>query len=529
MAYKKKDKNRIVKTKRTASTELNDGKFERLAAVDLDAKRLKNEMSLYVFVLRSMLFDDDLKKDYKFFESEYLNEWEKQNTFHMVIADMQKNAKQFYDKQEFFVQHGAKPPVLYKRNCKGKKKGDVKKYEIKTTKTRLTVFVSYLLYVDLNKPNLKLNEWAQTELDNYKKQPEKWARIIKLISQIKSRAIKHPPVYTTGTHVVRMLGKTEYQFHNENKKYKHWFKYKGVSMPLMIEKKSHRESKIKRGKEPYIDFSNLNLGKDKQVLIQVNHDKRTVNLFMNQDCEAPKFIDLNRKFIGLDLNVKHNFVSNSKYTKDYDRVRFNALLDRLQWFEKIGFQKLTHAQKLDLQKLFRAFENLIQETISVVVNELFELGYTDIVLEHLDNSFNASIVSNEEFDIKYTQLTKLLHLGNIKKWFLEQAEKKGMRVHTTNPAFTSQECTKCHCIESENRPSQEVFHCIECGYKANADEKSGDIIGERITNLQIRDKLHVADRWERFSPRPMKRSVLKGIILSSLYHPPIAAPVNTFA
>ena len=51
----------------------------------------------------------------------------------------------------------------------------------------------------------------------------------------KKRAIKHPPVYTTGTHVVRLLGKTEYQFHEENKKYKHWFKYKGVSMPLMTE------------------------------------------------------------------------------------------------------------------------------------------------------------------------------------------------------------------------------------------------------------------------------------------------------
>ena len=81
MAFKKKDKNRIVKTKRTASTQLNDGKFERLAAIDLDAKRLKNEMSLYVFVLRSMLFDDDLKKDYKFFESEYLNEWESKILF----------------------------------------------------------------------------------------------------------------------------------------------------------------------------------------------------------------------------------------------------------------------------------------------------------------------------------------------------------------------------------------------------------------------------------------------------------------
>ena len=36
-------------------------------------------------------------------------------------------------------------------------------------------------------------------------------------------------------------------------------------------------------------------------------------------------------------------------------------------------------------------------------------------------------------------------------------------------AYTSQTCHKCGHVASENRDSQAVFHCVECGYRANAD------------------------------------------------------------
>ena len=36
-------------------------------------------------------------------------------------------------------------------------------------------------------------------------------------------------------------------------------------------------------------------------------------------------------------------------------------------------------------------------------------------------------------------------------------------------AYTSQTCHQCGHVASENRDSQAVFHCVECGYMANAD------------------------------------------------------------
>jgi transposase len=43
------------------------------------------------------------------------------------------------------------------------------------------------------------------------------------------------------------------------------------------------------------------------------------------------------------------------------------------------------------------------------------------------------------------------------------------RVQKVNPAFTSQRCSACGHVASENRKSQAVFTCIACRYTCNAD------------------------------------------------------------
>ena len=45
----------------------------------------------------------------------------------------------------------------------------------------------------------------------------------------------------------------------------------------------------------------------------------------------------------------------------------------------------------------------------------------------------------------------------------------GGDVLRVNPQYTSQTCPSCHHVSKENRKSQSVFACAECGFKANAD------------------------------------------------------------
>jgi putative transposase len=49
-----------------------------------------------------------------------------------------------------------------------------------------------------------------------------------------------------------------------------------------------------------------------------------------------------------------------------------------------------------------------------------------------------------------------------------------------NPAYTSQECSACGHVSSENRPSQELFYCQRCGYTSNADENAAKVVLSRV-------------------------------------------------
>ena len=68
---------------------------------------------------------------------------------------------------------------------------------------------------------------------------------------------------------------------------------------------------------------------------------------------------------------------------------------------------------------------------------------------------NRSILSND-----WSRLMKRLK---------DKMDANGGRLVLEPAAYTSQACHKCGHVASENRESQAVFHCVRCGYKANAD------------------------------------------------------------
>jgi IS605 OrfB family transposase len=64
---------------------------------------------------------------------------------------------------------------------------------------------------------------------------------------------------------------------------------------------------------------------------------------------------------------------------------------------------------------------------------------------------------------------------------LGQAE--GFRVFYVNPAYTSQRCPQCGCVDKSNR-NGERFKCVSCGHKAHADTNGAINIngGEAVVN-----------------------------------------------
>ena len=70
-------------------------------------------------------------------------------------------------------------------------------------------------------------------------------------------------------------------------------------------------------------------------------------------------------------------------------------------------------------------------------------------------------------------------LGHIPKQLAWAAAKRGMAVHTVNPAYSSQECPRCHFVSRANRPDQKTFRCVVCGYHDHADHKAALTLAAR--------------------------------------------------
>ena len=290
-------------------------------------------------------------------------------------------------------------------------------------------------------------------------------------------------------------------FDGNNKLYKYWFKFnhKGnsVYLPLELNKDYHHFSSIRKA----------------QFFIKVN--KKKIDIIGTKESDNPDFKDF-VKCEGIDLNVKHNFctISNGKVF-DYDRKYIREFCSELRQLDKIGLKNINNSQKKRLNKLVLKNEWYFKKLISEIVHYLDKNKITDIVLEDLDG-FSKTFVKNDEFEIKYSRLVRLLRLSNIKNWFNSQCEKHGIRVHLTSPCYSSQQCPVCGSIHKENRKSQEEFECTECNHKSNADLNASINLRNRFASDVLKQLLHNQDEFGRLIPKKFKKEKIKEILLENV-------------
>jgi putative transposase len=61
----------------------------------------------------------------------------------------------------------------------------------------------------------------------------------------------------------------------------------------------------------------------------------------------------------------------------------------------------------------------------------------------------------------------------------------GGMVLYVDPAYTSQTCSACSHVSSENRPSQELFYCVRCGHAENADINAAKVVKSRAGQVRV--------------------------------------------
>ena len=257
---------------------------------------------------------------------------------------------------------------------------------------------------------------------------------------------------------------------------------------------------------------------DYEYTITFNEKERQVNIHLCKD--GTRYIPNARdKVIGIDVNCKHNLFSLSDKTSyDYDRKLVNDYCKLLTEIDKrktsktytIGKRK---QRKLDVMKTKMVKSE--QHLIATMCKELQSQGYNHIVMENLDNGFGKCFVKDQtNNDINYNRKVKFLGLSSLKQEVEHIARKYDIAVSTVQASYTSKMCPICGCIDDDNRPNQETFECIECGYKNNADCNAAINIRNRVCEAVLRNALLKQLDNRAFEPRKLKREKVKEVLLS---------------
>lgn len=416
---------------------------------------------------------------------------------------------------------------FYKRNTKNKKKGELKKVQLTRTQTLLTNCLTYLARYG-NDNTVEYITKQLTTCDSKKKDYYNnilrcinkfgFDRLMYLATSKRTSVIKHyskiPIEFKSLTFRGRSR-KTKILDYNTN--YNSVIKcfislsgFKGrksLDIPVKLSKDYHGNIK------EYIKSNS-----DYEYLIKFDEYHKTLSVYICKDSE--RYIpEAGYNVVGIDVNCKHNlFALSNETTYDYDRKLVNDFcklsleIDKLKENKdyKIGKRK---QHKLDVLKMKMVKSE--QQLISRMCKELHNQGFNHIVMEDLDNGFGKCYVKdNDNEDINYNRKVKFLGLSSLKDEVEHIARKYDIGVSTVHSSYTSKMCPVCGCIEDENRPNQETFECIECGYKNNADFNAANNIKNRVVLTVLRDKLLKQLDNGAYEPKNLQREKVKEVLLS---------------
>ena len=524
--------NKEIRSERYTSKYLNKDKLRLLKRAIKDVKKLKNQYSLFcfehlydLFVLRNYIdFSNQYWKQVsKQYPAKYIKQWNAQSTFQDVVIQYITRIKTYLSNLDLSLSivdknGNSKLNITYYKKNVSKDgviihyKGDIKEFKQPKKYTPLSKFVKYCVHCRVENGHVCLPDKQEIK-DLYEYYCDKFTeeRIVRLVSSIQNnllRKIKKPNEYQTGSFRIayKPNGKhisSDFIYDPTNTLYKYWCKIdlkdkQNVYIPLEVNKNYHNFDEIRK----------------QQWIVKLSEKGNKIDVIGTKEVNEPKFKEYN-EVVGIDLNVKHNFAyCSNRIEYDYALCYIKEAVKFLKSIDEIGMKNMTAKQKKRLAKMVRRNEWYFKSLVHDVLNDLESQNITDIVMEDL-NSFEATYCKNEEFEIKYSRLVRLLRLSNIKDWFMSQAEKRGIRVHLTQAHYSSQQCPHCGYISRDNRPTQEEFKCIECGYSSNADYNSSKNLKFRYTNVLLKSKLHKLDKYNRMIPKVMKKEKIKEILISA--------------
>ena len=178
--------------------------------------------------------------------------------------------------------------------------------------------------------------------------------------------------------------------------------------------------------------------------------------------------------IGLDFGMVAMFT-----TSDGERHGLSSFTKLKIWDEELlaltkdlqqqSIKLTTNARYVQLQRRIKSY---FKNEICRILNRLAKKNVGIFVVEKLD--FRAAGLSK-----RMNRLIGRTYRSVVKAKLARLEEQYGIQIIAVNPAYTSQECSRCHHVSKHNRKSQKDFVCRHCHYSCNADVNAGRVINQR--------------------------------------------------
>lgn len=520
-------------TKSFISDMLSDSKYKELHDFAVLLKNHKNSVSKEICDNLSFYMEMNMFDFLKYMRNKYKgiinSNFDKQLYQDVFIS--YENKFNSIQKNIVFEKVNFKGFEFYKRDTKGKNKGDLKKVVLKKEKTNLSSTLTYLArYGNENTFEYITNQLRNTELtidkNNYYQNILNYInkfgfnRLFSLSLQRRNRIIEkyseHPIEFTKLTFRGRSrLQKQDIISYNENYNSKinafiniSWLG-RGNKLAIPVKYSKHYHGLMSEYKKPIPDIEYL--------ITFTNKGKIKVNIYK----DGERFIPEKKvNYCGIDVNVKHNLFSLSDNSNfDYDRKLLGNLTSELSIIDNLKKNKEYVIGKKRQRKV-DSIRNKVQKSnervCSNVCKHLNSIGLDHIVMENLDNSFGKSFVNDKTSGLNFNRITKELNLSSLKQMMEHIARNYDISVSTVHASYTSKMCPICGCIEDENRKNQETFECIECGHKDNADHNASINIKNRVSSTVLRTNLLKQNKLGNgtYEPKVLKRDKVKKVLLS---------------
>ncbi|HUW63140.1 MAG TPA: transposase [Spirochaetia bacterium] len=124
----------------------------------------------------------------------------------------------------------------------------------------------------------------------------------------------------------------------------------------------------------------------------------------------------------------------------------------------------------------------IGRAVNLLIRDMGNLSDSRVVLEDLAemSTQRAKRSTKGRFDLS------VWARGELQDHLREDLEWLGGSVDYVVPAYSSQECSKCGCVDKENR-SGKVFKCKRCGHTEDADINAAKNIRKRFSDAELRE------------------------------------------